>query len=87
MQIAINELKSGLSRVLAEAQNGKIFEITSHNKPIARLTGIPPHSDAGIARLLASGALTWNGKKPEFQTPYQLSEGKSVSKMVIEDRS
>ena len=63
MHIAINELKSGLYRVLAKAQAGKIFEISSHNKPIARIVGIPQQEYAALSKLMVSGALTWNGKK------------------------
>ena len=63
MHIAINELKSGLYRVLAKAQAGEIFEITSHSKPIARIVGIPQQEDAALSKLMVSGALTWNGKK------------------------
>ena len=37
--------------------------------------------------LKASGTITWNGKKPAFEKPIELSEGKPVSQMVIEDRS
>ena len=87
MHIAINELKSSLSRVLAEAQAGKIFEITCHNKPIARIVGIPQQQDAALSKLMMSGALTWNGKKPQFEAPLQLNKGLAVSQMVLEDRA
>lgn len=87
MQIAINELKSGLSRVLAEAQAGKVFEITSHSKPIARIIGIPPQQDAALSKLMVSGALTWDGKKPLFEAPLPLGIGVTVSQMVLDDRA
>ncbi len=87
MYIAIHELKSGLSRVLAEAQAGKTFEITSHSKPIARITGIPQQENSGISKLIVSGALTWSGKKPEFEAPLVLSKGVAVSQIVLEDRA
>ena len=87
MHIAINELKSSLSRVLAEAQAGKIFEITCHNKPIARIVGIPQQQDAALSKLMMSGTLTWNGKKPQFEAPLQLNKGLAVSQMVLEDRA
>jgi hypothetical protein len=34
----------GTMRVLSRAQRGEIIEVTSHNKPIARIVGIPEHS-------------------------------------------
>jgi len=87
MQIAIRELKSSLSRVLALAQGGEVIEVTSHSKPIARIVGIPPQVDEGLRRLMASGVLSWNGSKPTF-TPTQalLPIGKPIGKMVLEDR-
>ncbi len=87
MQVAIRELKSGLSRVLALAQGGEVIEVTSHNKPIARIVGIAPQADAGLRRLMASGALSWNGRQPMFAPALPLLQGgKSLGQMVLEDR-
>lgn len=83
MHIAVNELKGSLSRILADAQAGQSFEITSHNKPIARLTGIPKHP---LQALSISGAVSWNGKKPTFAPAVILEAGKPISQIVIEDR-
>ena len=83
MHIAVNELKSRLSRILADAQAGQSFEITSHNKPIARLTGIPQHA---LQTLSSQGAVTWSGQKPVFSPVSLVSTGKSVSQIVLEDR-
>ena len=65
MYVAIRELKSSLSRVLSLAQGGEVIEVTSHNKPIARILGIPPQADEGLRRLMASGTLSWSGGKPQ----------------------
>ena len=48
MSVAVRELKASLSRVLSRAQNGEIIEVTSHNKPIARIIGIPEHAEPGL---------------------------------------
>ena len=88
MSIAIRELKAGLSRVLARAREGEVIEVTSHNKVVARIVGIPATGETGLGRLLASGELAWTGGKPKFARPLALSRGgKSVSEMVIEDRA
>jgi len=42
MRIAMHQLKSGLSRYVARARAGEVIEITSHDKPVARMVGIPP---------------------------------------------
>lgn len=87
MQIAVRELKAELSRVLAQARCGEVIEVTSHRQPIARIVGIPPQADDGVRRLMATGALTWRGGKPDFGVPETLgAEGRSVSAMVLEDR-
>lgn len=44
MRVAIRELKSSLFSILAQAQRGEVVEVMSHNKPIARIPGIPPHA-------------------------------------------
>jgi len=87
MSVAIRELKASLSRVLSRAQQGEIIEVTSHNKPIARIIGIPEQTEDGLRRLIASGAVSWRGGKPRHELPVQLtSRGASVSQMVLEDR-
>ncbi|MBS3934865.1 MAG: type II toxin-antitoxin system prevent-host-death family antitoxin [Sulfuritalea sp.] len=87
MLVAIRELKSNLSRLLACAQAGEVIEVTSHNKPIARIVGIPAQSGDPVRRLVADGALAWNGKKPGPAEPLVLSAcGVSVSRIVLEDR-
>ena len=87
MRVAMHELKSGLSRYVAQARAGEGIEITSHDKPVARLVGVPAASPAGVARLLARGAATWNGAKPALQAPVVLSGGgNTVSDIVLEDR-
>ncbi|KAF0162011.1 MAG: prevent-host-death family protein [Rhodocyclaceae bacterium] len=87
MLVAIRELKSNLSRVLALAQGGEVIEVTSHSKPIARIVGIPPQADEGLRRLMASGVLSWNGGKPQLAPAQALAPGgKSLEQMVLEDR-
>lgn len=87
MHVAVRELKSGLSRLLSLAQGGEVIEVTSHNKPIARIVGIPPQADEGLRRLMATGALSWRGGKPRFAPLVELASGGTlVSQMVLEDR-
>ena len=61
--------------------------MTSHNRPIARIFGIPARGDEGLRYLIANGEVTWVGGKPEFESPLELSPlGTPVSQMVLEDR-
>lgn len=87
MRIAMSELKAGLSRFVAQARAGEVIEITSHDKPVARIVGIPRTGSSGIARLLACGSAQWGGGKPEFRAAVSLSApGKTLSEIVLEDR-
>ena len=87
MRVAIRELKASLSRVLARAHAGEVIEVTSHNRPIARIVGIPDHCDEGLRGLVASGAATWAGDKPTFAPPQTLAPGGTpLSRLVLEDR-
>ncbi len=87
MLVAVRELKSSLSRLLLRAQKGEIIEVTSHNKPIARIVGIPPHAGEGLRSLIASGTLCWSGVKPQLAPPLALAgRGTPVSQLVLDDR-
>jgi len=87
MRIAMHELKSGLSRYVARARAGEVIEITSHDKPVARMVGIPHVGNSGVNRLLAQGAAQWSGGKPSLKSAVSIApRGKTLSDMVLEDR-
>lgn len=84
----MHKLKAGLSRYMAQARAGEIIEVTSHNRPIARIVGIPSVGPSGVTRrLLVRGAAQWSGGKPALQPAIKFGiGGKSLSEMVLEDR-
>lgn len=83
----MRELKAGLSRLVAQARAGEVVEITLHDKPVARLVGIPATDQSGVTRLLARGAAQWAGGKPAPGPAVKLAApGTSVSDIVLEDR-
>ena len=87
MQVAIRELKAHLSRILSRAQAGEPIEVTSHNRLIARIVGIPAGTADGLRAPIANGALSWRGCKPQPAAPVELSaQGTPVSRMVSGDR-
>lgn len=69
MSIAVRELKAKLSSVLARAQQGEVIEVTSHNKPIAQIVGIPAQAGPGLRTLVASGAVCWGAVSPSTSCP------------------
>jgi len=89
-QVSVRDLKTHLSEWLARAKAGEVVEVTSHRKPIARLTGIkqPDSTPANpLQAAIDAGIVSWNGQKPVFPPPVKLrGEGKLVSEIVMEDR-
>jgi prevent-host-death family protein len=89
-QVSVRDLKTHLSQWLARAQSGEVVEVTSHRKPIARITAVKP-ADSGITsplqKAIDAGLISWNGQKPVFPPPVKLrGQGKLVSEIVMEDR-
>jgi len=89
-QVSVRDLKTHLSEWLGRVQAGEEVEVTSHRKPIARITAVKP-ADSGITsplqKAIDAGLISWNGQKPVFPPPVQLrGQGKLVSEIVMEDR-
>lgn len=80
-------MKAKLSGFVARARQGEVIVITSHDKPVARLVGVPAAASAGVQVLLASAAAAWAGGKPPAHTPVALPAHKrSMNERVVEDR-
>ena len=86
MKVSMQEFKSHLAQYVRETQSGKMLELTSHRKVVARVVGVPQAESAGLSRLLAAGMATWQGGKPKGAALGLQTGGKSVSAMVLEDR-
>ena len=88
--MSVRDLKTHLSEWLARAQAGEVVEVTSHRKPIARITAVSQHNPASMGPLqkaLDAGIISWSGKKPLLPPPVRLrGAGTLTSDMVIEDR-
>jgi len=89
-QVSVRDLKTHLSEWLGRVQAGEEVEVTSHRKPIARITAVKP-ADSGISspmqKAIDAGVISWNGQKPNLPPPVKLrGQGKLLSDIVIEDR-
>jgi prevent-host-death family protein len=89
-QVSVRDLKAHLSEWLARAQSGEVVEVTSHRRPIARITAVKP-ADSGIRSRLQqamdAGLISWSGQKPNLPPPVKLrGRQKLLSDIVIEDR-
>ncbi len=89
-QVSVRDLKTHLSEWLARAQSGEVVEVTSHRKPIARITAIKSAVSAitnPLQKSIDAGVISWNGQKPILPPPVNLRGlGKLVSEIVLEDR-
>ena len=85
-RISISEFKARLSRYLAQARSHAAIEITCHRKVVARVTGIAPEASEEIARLVATGAVSWSGGKPKGASIRLAKPGSGLAEMVLEDR-
>lgn len=89
-QVSVRDLKTHLSEWLGRVQSGEVVEVTSHRKPIARITAVK-QADSKISspmqKAIDGGLISWNGQKPVFPSPVKLrGQGKLVSEIVMEDR-
>lgn len=84
---SIADLKARLSHFLARARAGQTIEVTSHRKPVARITGVPEQAPDALARLVAEGRVSWGGGPKPQGAAVRLSEApKTMADTVIEDR-
>ncbi len=90
MKVSIRQLKDRLSEHLRAVGKGRSIIVTSHRKPVARLSPVPGEPAVGVQKLIQEGRATWNGKKPRGLAPRARARtsrpGKSVADMVLEDR-
>ena len=89
-QVSVRDLKTHLSQWLARAQAGEVVEVTSHRRPIARITAVKPTdptSSNPLQNAIDAGVISWNGEKPLLPPPVRLNDGGPLmSDLVIEDR-
>lgn len=89
-QVSVRDLKTHLSEWLARAQAGEVVEVTSHRKPIARITAVKQADSTStnpLQKAIDAGLISWSGRKPEIPPPVKLNDGGPLmSDIVIEDR-
>jgi prevent-host-death family protein len=89
-QVSVRDLKTHLSAWLGRVQAGEVVEITSHRKPIARITAVKPaepKTTNPLQKAIDAGLISWNGQKPVLPPPVKLNDGGPLmSDIVIEDR-
>ena len=89
-RVSVSDLKTHLSEWLGRVQGGEVVEVTSHRKPIARITAVKPAASVStdpLQQAIAAGVISWNGQNPVIPPPVKLNDGGPLmSDIVIEDR-
>jgi prevent-host-death family protein len=87
--VGARELKVRLGRYLRRVREGRTLVVTDRGRPVAELRplGVEAETDAVLAKLEASGAVTrpTNERLPPFR-PID-NRGESAAAAVIEDRA
>jgi prevent-host-death family protein len=93
MDVSVRELKNHLSEYLRRVEEGQEVTVTSHGRPIARLTPIPPTSrDRAEALRRTLGALSWvrigeEGKPRGARRPIRTRPDETtLADLVLEER-
>ena len=86
--VGIRELKAHLSRHLRRVRSGARLVVTERGRSIATISPIEAPADIAWAhRLVAEGRAHWGGGKPVGSPrPARVTEGRTVSDAVLEDR-
>lgn len=94
VKVGVRELKNSLSRILALVKKGEVVQVSEWGEAVALL--IPassPSEEEGLRRIVASGAVSWAGGKPEgakVRIPSKVAKkafgGKLASEWIIENR-
>ncbi len=85
MVVSVRELKSRLSHWILMSREGHEVVVTSHQRVVARLVGVPERVGP-VQSLVESGAVTWSGGKPAGASLSLRPGGRLVSELVSEDR-
>ena len=86
MQVSIRELKNNLSKYLHVTTSGEPIIVTSHNKPVAKITPIPQSANERMQKLMRIEGIVWSSKKPHGGKTRPVIQGKTVSEYVLEER-
>ena len=81
---------TSLDHPIAACFIDKQLQLTSHRKPIARITvakPAEPTSTNPLQKAIDAGLISWRGQKPNLPPPVKLNDGGPLmSDIVIEDR-
>jgi prevent-host-death family protein len=84
-EVGIRQLKNEASALIDEIERGEIITVTRNGRVVARM--IPAGISPGLAKLIETGRVHWNGRKPRIAAPLLLrGEGPTAADIVIDGR-
>ena len=85
--VGVRVLKNETSAVLRRVRAGESLIVTDRDEPVAMLVPLGEADAArGLAALVASGVVSWEGGKPRGSRRPGAVRGRTVSSAVVEDR-
>lgn len=81
--IGVRDLKTHLSSYLEKVQKGHTIIITSHGKPIARLTPTREELMDRVKALQDAGLIAWNGKKLKPAKPVAVNKSNKLASDIV----
>ena len=85
--VGVRELKNKLSRYLREVKHGRSLTVTERGRAVAILTPADNDPDVRTVRELTKrGIGSWRGGKPKGASRPVIIKGKTISKIVLEER-
>lgn len=86
-EIGVRELKTNLSAVLHQVDEGEEIRVTKRGQPVADI--VPAASrrrDQGLRKLVAEGRVTPAARPRPRRSPRPLDTGRSASAIVLAER-
>jgi prevent-host-death family protein len=86
-EIGVRELKTNLSSVLHEVDEGEQIRVTVRGRPVADIVPLGARRrDERLRKLVAAGRITPAVQARPQRSPRPLSTGRSASAIVLADR-
>jgi prevent-host-death family protein len=86
-EVGVRELKTSLSSVLREVEEGEQIRVTVRGRPVADIVPSGAHrGDRRLRELVADGRVTPASRARPRRTPRPLSAGRSASALVLAER-
>lgn len=84
MRVGVREIRQNISVYLRRVQQGEVFTVTDHGRPVALLSPMPTDDDP-LAALVAAGKLTpADGRLADLPPPVRLPPGSPTPSQILQ---